>query len=110
MNFPLKPLRSDVTIEQDNTSAIQLERNGQKSSSKRTKHINVRYFYINDRLKIRDMRRIIYKPTGDMESDYLIKALQGKAFHTHRKTLMGLEGIDEHMFYEKYKNDKYHSE
>ena len=41
VNFPLKPLGSDVTIEQDNTSAIQLERNGWKSSSKRTKHINV---------------------------------------------------------------------
>ena len=41
-----------------------------------------------------------------MESDYLTKTLQGKSFHTHRKTLMGLEGIKEHMFYEKYKNDK----
>ena len=41
-----------------------------------------------------------------MESDYLTKALQGKSLHTHRKTLMGLEGINEHMFYEKYKNDK----
>ena len=29
---PLKPLESDVTIEQDNTSVIQLERNGWKSS------------------------------------------------------------------------------
>ena len=28
VNSPLKPLRSDVAIEQDNTSAIQLERNG----------------------------------------------------------------------------------
>ena len=44
MNSPLKPLKSDVIIEQDNTSAIQLERNGWKSSSKRTKHINVRNF------------------------------------------------------------------
>ena len=104
MNSPLKPLGSDVTIEQDNTSAIQLERNGLKSSSKRTKHINVRYFYITDRLKAGDVSRVIYKPTGDMESDYLTKALQGKAFHAHCKTLMGLEGINESMFYEKYKN------
>ena len=28
INSPLKPLGSDVTIEQDNTSAIQLEKNG----------------------------------------------------------------------------------
>ena len=106
MNSPLKPLGSDVTIEQDNTSAIQLERNGWKSSSKRTKHINVRYFYITNQLKVGDISRIIYKPTGDIESDYLTKALQGKSFHTHPKTLMGLEGINKHMFYEKYKNNK----
>ena len=108
-NSPLKPLGSNVTIEQDNISAIQLEKNGRKSSSKRTKHINVRYFYITDRLKAEYISRIIYKPTGDMESGYLTKALQGKAFHTHRKTLMGLDGINKHMFYEKYKNDKNHS-
>ena len=35
MNSPLKPLRLDVTIEQDNTIEIQLERNGLKSSSKK---------------------------------------------------------------------------
>ena len=33
-----------------------------------------------------------------MESDYLTKALQGKAFHTHRKTTMGLYKINKHMF------------
>ena len=102
----MKPLRSDVTIEQDNTSTIQLARNGWKSSSKRTKHINVRYFYITNRLKAGDISRVVYKPTGDMESDYLTKALQGKLFHAHRKTIMGLDGINEHMFYEKYKKDK----
>ena len=106
INSPLKPLESDVTIQQDNTSAIELERNGWKSSSKRTKHINVRYFYITDQLNAGDISRIIYKPTGDMESDYLTKVLQNKSFHTHHKTLMGLEGINEHMFYEKYKNGK----
>ena len=63
-------------------------------------------FYITDQLKAGDISRIIYKPTGDMESDYHTKALQGKSFHTHRKTLMGLEGINKHMFYKKYKNDK----
>ena len=30
-----------IIIEQDNTSAIQLKRNGWKSSTKRTKHIDV---------------------------------------------------------------------
>ena len=90
MYSPLKPLGSDVTIKQDNTSAIKLERNGWKPSSKRTKHINIRYFYISDQLKAGNINRVIYKPTGDMESDHFTKAFQGKAFHTHRKTLVGL--------------------
>ena len=77
LNSLSMPLRSNVTIKQDNTSAIQLERNGWKSSNKRTKYIDVRYFYITNRLKAGDDSRVIYKPTKDMESDHLIKALQG---------------------------------
>ena len=42
--------------------------------------------------------------TGDMESDYLTKAFQGKAFHAHRNSLIGLDGINENMFYKKYKD------
>ena len=97
---------SDTVIEQDNTSAIQLEKNGWKSSSKRTKHIDVRYFYVTDRLKKKDISRIVYKPTGDMESDYFTKALQGTPFHTHRKTLMGLDGTNDRVFYDKFKHPK----
>ena len=105
----MKPLELDVTIEQENTSVIQLDRNGWKLNSKRTKHINIKYIYKTDRFKTRDIIRIIFKPTGDMESDYLTKAFLGKAFHTNRKTIMGLDGVDEHTFYEKFKNDKNHS-
>ena len=63
MDSPLKPLGSNVTIEQDNTSAIQQERNGWKSSSKRTKHITVRYLYTTGLLKEGDVSKVIYKPT-----------------------------------------------
>jgi hypothetical protein len=38
----------DTIIYQDNKSAILLEKNGKKSSSKRMKHINIRYFFITD--------------------------------------------------------------
>jgi hypothetical protein len=37
----LKKIGSDVVIEQDNKSTIQLENNGQASSTKRTRHINI---------------------------------------------------------------------
>jgi hypothetical protein len=37
-------------VYQDNKSAILLEMNGKASCSKRTKHINVRYFFVTDRI------------------------------------------------------------
>ena len=100
----LKPLGREIVVEQDNTSAIQLERNGWGSSGKRTKHINVRYFYITDRLKAGEVTRVVHKPTESMESDFLTKALQGQRFYAHRATLMGLHNIDEYQFYNKFKD------
>ena len=45
--FKLKPLGNDTIIKQDNnTSAIQLERNGWKSSSRQTTHIDIRYLLV----------------------------------------------------------------
>jgi len=49
---------------------------------------------------------VVYKPTGDMQSDYSTKALKGQAFHTHRKTLMGLDDKNDHIFYNKFKHPK----
>ena len=102
----LKSIGNQTIIEQDNTSAIQLERNGWRSSSKHTKHINVWYFYITDRLQNGEITKIVHKPTEDMEADFLTKALQGHKFYAHRNTLMGLSGIDEYMFYNKYKTQQ----
>ena len=41
-----------------------------------------------------------------MQSDYFTKALQGQAFHTHRKTLMGLDDKNDRIFYDKFKHPK----
>ncbi len=38
-------------VSQDNMSAILLETNGKGSSSKRTKHIKVKYFYVKDKIE-----------------------------------------------------------
>jgi len=40
-----------TTIYQDNKSMIPLAKNGKSSSSKRTRHINVQYFFIADKIK-----------------------------------------------------------
>ena len=40
----------DNVIYQDNQSAIRLEKNGKQFSSKRTRHIKIRYYLITDRI------------------------------------------------------------
>jgi hypothetical protein len=80
---------SDVVIEQDYKSTIQLENNGQGSSTKRTRHINIRYFYVTSKIKSGSIRVIYHHPTKQMVSDYLTKTLQGSLFRTHRNSIMG---------------------
>ena len=75
-------------VYQDNKSAISLEKNGKASSSKRTKHIRMRYFFIKDCV---DRGEVIVKhcPTKEMWSDILTKPKQGKEFFLMRSKLMG---------------------
>jgi hypothetical protein len=70
----IKKFGCDTIVLQDNTSTIQLENNGQASSTKRTRHINIRYFYVTSKIKEGKMR-VIYCPTKQMVSDYLTKPL-----------------------------------
>jgi hypothetical protein len=83
---------SETTIYQDNTSAILLEKNGMESSSKRTRHINIRYYYIKDCIDKRQ-RTVHHCPTDDMLGDFPNKPLQGKKFFKHRNAIMNLEHL-----------------
>ena len=74
---------------QDNTSSIKLEKNGKASSTKRTRHINIRYFLITDKLKKGEIDTVEYCPTGDMLADYFTKPLQGSQFRRFRNAIMG---------------------
>ena len=78
---------------QDNTSSIKLEKNGKASSTKRTRHINIRYFTITDRVKKGEIT-IEYCPTGDMIADYFTKPLQGILFKRLRNLVMGVHETD----------------
>ncbi len=79
----------DTILYQDNQSAILLERNGRASSGRRTRHVNIRYFFVTDRVKNGELR-IEYCPTGDMWGDFFTKPLQGSAFKRHRAQIMNL--------------------
>ena len=64
-----------------------MEKNGTKSSSKRTRHMNVRYFFITDRVKKGDLE-IKYCPTDEMIADFLTKPLQGNKFINFRQAIL----------------------
>jgi hypothetical protein len=73
---------------QDNKSAILLEKNGKRSSSKRTPAINTRYFFITDQVDKGNIS-VEYCPTGEMVADFMTKPLQGALFLKFKKLIMG---------------------
>ena len=73
---------------QDNKSAILLEENGKKSSGKRTRALNVRYFFMTDQIEKGNVS-VEYCPTDDMTSDFMTKPLQGEKFRKFRREILG---------------------
>ena len=100
---PTSNLSKTNILFQDNTSAIQLERYGKRSSTKQTHHILIRYFYVTDKLQDKTLTAISYCPTKEMTSDYLSKPLQGSLFQTHRNAIMGINEQDEANSFNTYK-------
>lgn len=81
---------TESIIFQDNQSAILLEKNGKASSGKRTRHINIRYFFVTDRIANKEVK-VEYCPTGDMIADYFTKPLQGTPFRKFRDDIMNID-------------------
>ena len=69
---------------QDNKSSILLEQNGKASSGKRTRHINIRYFFITDRVNMKEI-----SIEWCMVADFITKPLQGSHFKRLRDIIMG---------------------
>ena len=74
---------------QDNESAMKLEKNGINSQGEKSRHINIRYFFIKDVIK-RENIDIKHCPTKDMIADFYTKPLQGFSFVRLRDFIMGL--------------------
>ena len=79
----------NTKIFQDNKSAILLENNGRLSSSSRTKHINVWYYFIKNCIE-RDEVCVEHLGKDLMWSDYYTKPLQGKKFYEFCKMIINL--------------------
>ena len=65
----------DSVIYQDNQSAILMEINGRDSRTENSRYINIRYFWIKDRIDNKEVR-IEYLPTHIILVDYYTKPLQ----------------------------------
>jgi hypothetical protein len=79
----------DSILAQDNLSNMLLEKKGKQSSSKRTKHIRVRYFFIKDRVANNDIS-IQHCPTGEMLADHFTNPLQRSLFRKFRADIQGI--------------------
>ena len=76
-----------TTLHQDNMSAMKLEMNGKRSSTQRTRHLNIKFFYVTDQIE-KGWLRVKHCPTGDMVADILTKPLHGEAFRKLRARIM----------------------
>ena len=81
---------SATVMYQDNTSSILLERNGWSSSTKRTKHMNIRYFYVTEQVQNNTIH-VTHCPMDEMVGDFFTKPLQGSLFLKMRNYIMGNE-------------------
>ena len=79
-----------TVVYQDNRSAILLEQNGILSSTRRTKHINVRYFFIADKINLKELV-VKWCPTDQMVADYNTKPLSEEKFYQFRKAILNLK-------------------
>ena len=67
-----------------------LANNGRASSSKQTRHMNIRYFFVTDRIQTGDIR-VAYCPTDDMIADFFTKPLQGSKFTRFRDQILNVQ-------------------
>jgi Reverse transcriptase (RNA-dependent DNA polymerase) len=75
-------------LEQDNESAIKLEANGRTSAGAKSRHLDIRYFWIKENLETMGIN-VRHCRTLQMLADFLTKPQQGSLFRTMRDVLLG---------------------
>ena len=80
------PMAKNVLF-QDNRSAMLLQENGCKNAGKRSRHPNMRFFFVTNQ-KAKGNINIEYCPTDQMKGDYMTKPLNGKKFTGFRQDIM----------------------
>ena len=73
---------------QDNESTIKMEVNGRNSCTGNSRHVDIRFFFVHDRVKTGKVD-VVYCPTDKMVADFFTKPLQGSIFKKFRASVMG---------------------
>jgi hypothetical protein len=77
-----------TTIYQDNQSVIALMTNG-RNARNRTRHLNVRYFFVRDRIKLKHLLAV-YLSNDKMIADLMTKSVMGKLFVSLRSRMFAM--------------------
>ena len=80
----------DNVIHQDDKSTILLQKNGHASAGKRSRHLNIKLFYITDLINDKQTQ-VECCPTDEMMANFMTKPKQGSAFAKLRTRIMNLE-------------------
>ena len=80
---------NETIVYQDNMSTIKLLENGRSSCGKRTRHLDIKYFFLTDLIKRKEVD-LQYCPTEKMTADYMTKPLTGRKFAEFRAALMNI--------------------
>ena len=78
----------ETVLYQDNISSMLLERNRRQSSIKRTKHMDIQYFYVGDHIQNKTLS-LQHCPTKEMLADLLYQAITWLYFYSPLKSHHG---------------------
>ena len=81
-----------TTLNQDNKSTIQLIINVRLSSSKKTRLIGIRFYFIKYHID-KGESNVVYCPTERMLAFFVTKSLQGKQFTRMRDIIIGVSNL-----------------
>ena len=81
--------KPNITVLQDNQSAIKPHENGRWISHKLTRHLNIKYFFMKDQIE-QGHFKVQYHPTNKMNLDLLPKPIQGEQAQVLRANIMNL--------------------
>ena len=93
--------KEDVLM-QHNQSCVLMHKNYPFSVGKGSKHVNVRYFFVVDKIENKEVR-VACCPTEETVADFSSKPLQGKIFVIHRNAMLGVSAEEFDVYKQWYK-------